>query len=279
MLGEHERSHFNRDGWLRVPGFLSSDIVEIVRTAVDALGIAALERLQSRTTSKDFPRLIVVPEAANPSEVCRYEYVLASHEKLRECLLPKLTQTAEELCGESFIPFKDKVNNKHPGGGVYRPHQDIVAYKAFPPEYHVTAMITIDASTQENGCLWVAENYGDFVCQHPRFVAHRIGSRAVLHNYVGGPFNGDIRSDIADGMRWTPLETGASDLVLIDSFVPHHSERNSSRSSRRSLFITFSLVRQGDWYEQYYQEKRQNPLDPKFHVSTPTRHDALDVGD
>jgi hypothetical protein len=36
------------------------------------------------------------------------------------------------------------------------------------------------------------------------------------------------------------------------------------------MFMTFSATREGNWYEKYYHDKRQNYGDPKFHVSTPT---------
>lgn len=281
MVSDAERAHFQRSGWLCRRGFFDAPANACVRSAIDTLGAAAAESLRVgieaapegvSVEAQAFPRLIVVPELDDPRCVCRYEYILASHRELRESLLRALTPLINALGGEAFIPFKDKLNNKHPGGGAYRPHQDIVAYRAFGPRYHLTAMVTIDASTLENGCLWMAEDFRAFTQQHPQAIAEHLEGRPVLHSHEGGALHGDIHSDIAEQMTWLPLETHPGDLVVFDSFVPHRSELNQSTASRRALFVTFSTVREADWYERYYDEKRRHPMDPKFHVSTPTRH-------
>ncbi len=274
MLNVSDRERFNQTGWLCIPKFFRRNTINVFRSSIDNLGREALSCLRSRQTSSVYPKLIVVPELNNVHEVCRYEYILASHQGLRENALPIITAMLKELCSENFVPFKDKVNNKPPGGGGYRPHQDIVAYKAFPPKYHVTVMLTIDDATKANGCLHVADNYLIDNLDATDRVAEWIGSKPVFHSNFGGPLNGDIRSDIVRTIRWRPLETKPEDLIVIDSFVPHYSESNSSPFSRRAVFLTFSLEKHGDWYEQYYDEKRRNPLDAKFHVSTPTRHDT-----
>jgi hypothetical protein len=66
------------------------------------------------------------------------------------------------------------------------------------------------------------------------------------------------------------MPTGRRDLVLFDSFVPHHSVKNRTESLRRAMFVTFNPIAEGEWYDAYYREKRTDPSNPKFHVSTPT---------
>lgn len=274
MVSAEERAHFTRAGWLRRGGFFGPEAVARIRGAVDALGAAAARRL-SGGTGEDFPGLVVVPEREDPAAVCRYEYVLGSHPELRELLLGLLAPAVCELAGEPFIPFKDKVNEKRPGGGAYRAHQDIVAYRAFGPRAYVTAMVTVDPATLENGALFVAESYRIFARANPWDVTETLEGRPVLRSYHGGERHGDLAAEIARRISWRPLETRPDELVLFDSFVPHRSEVNRSASSRRALFVTFAAAREGDWYERYYEEKRRSPLDPKFHVSTPTRHALL----
>ena len=274
MVSPEERAHFTRAGWLRRGGFFGPEAIARIRGAVEALGAAAARRL-SGGPQEDLPGLVVVPELEDPGAVCRYEYVLGSHPALRELLLELLAPAVSELAGEPFIPFKDKVNEKRPGGGAYRAHQDIVAYRAFGPRAHMTAMVSVDPATQENGALLVAEGYRIFAHMNPWDVVETLQGRPVLRSHQGGERHGDVHADIARRMHWRPLETRPDELVLFDSFVPHRSEVNRSKSSRRALFVTFSAAREGDWYERYYEEKRRSPLDPKFHVSTPTRHTLL----
>jgi ectoine hydroxylase-related dioxygenase (phytanoyl-CoA dioxygenase family) len=119
-----------------------------------------------------------------------------------------------------------------------------------------------------------ATNHAD-VIRDETAVQEWFEGRALLHACVGGPTNGDIREDIARRIDWQAVETAPADLVVFDSFVPHRSAENRTTASRRAMFITFAAQREGAWYAKYYDEKRSNYLDPKFHVSTPTRSAAV----
>ncbi len=251
-----------REGYAVLPSFFDPATVRRLRETVDAAGASAEQRSAG---------LVVVPEADDPRQVCRYERVLGTVPGLREEMLGRLAPVLRDLHGEPMTPFKDKVNNKHPGGGGYGPHQDIVAYRHFVPRYHLTAMITIDAASEQNGCLQVAEDWRSVVEAQPGCVDSHLDGHPVLNHVWGaGPGHGDILPEIASGFRWRSLITQPQDLVLIDSFVPHRSFRNMSAGSRRAMFLTFSPAKDGEWYDHYYARKMRDPLDPIFHVSTPT---------
>jgi ectoine hydroxylase-related dioxygenase (phytanoyl-CoA dioxygenase family) len=275
-----------RSGWTLFRNYFDSSAVARLRRTVESLGAAAsrtLSRMDEmepvlRELHEAASKLIVVPESANPAIVCRYEYLVGTEPSLRSELTAGVESLIGDCCGEPFSLFKDKVNNKHPGGGAYRPHQDIVAYRAFGPAFHLTAMVAIDATSLENGCLWIATDYLSSVGRDAGFISEWLGGLPILHNQVGGRAHGDIRADIATILSWQPVLMQPTDLLLFDSFLPHRSEENRSASSRRAMFLTFNPTREGDWYERYYEEKRRSPLDPKFHVSTPTDHEDLESG-
>lgn len=269
MLSSETRDAFQADGWVLSKSFFDSRIVSSIGTAIEKLESSANSALLQ---NKGFEScgLIVVPEKTDPSKVCRYEHVLGAHEEFRMCLVPIVQRYLEELCSEPLVIFKDKVNNKLPGGGEFRPHQDIVAYKAFPPRYYVTAMVSIDDTTIQNGCLCVASDYNRLAFENPSYVSERVLSKPIFNNIQGGEFHGDIHPEISSKFDWISLPTAKCDLLVIDSFIPHRSAHNASTSSRRALFITFSRASEGEWYNHYYEEKSRNPHDPKFHVSTPT---------
>jgi 2-aminoethylphosphonate dioxygenase len=255
-------------GYCVLADFFDQSTTMWLRDAVDSLGALATQAM-TRPQRRD--SLIVVPEARSPELVCRYEYIMASETILRDRLLNLLMPAIEDAYGQELRLFKDKVNNKYPGGGGYGPHQDIVAYRAFPPRYHVTAMITIDATTEENGCLFMADEYQAVAIDHPGIVQEEMTGRPIFKYAWGGTGNGDILPDAAAQFHWSPLRTSPPDLVLFDSYVPHRSPTNESQRPRRVMFLTFSPAADGDWYGRYYDEKRRNPSDPKFHVSTPTQ--------
>ena len=136
------------------------------------------------------------------------------------------------LMGAPVVLFKDKINFKMPGGAGFKAHQDQQAgWTVYAPLF-VTAMVTLDAATLENGCLEVSAG------------RHREG---------------------LIGEQWKPLEeqglnlqavpTGPGDVIFFDSFVPHASKPNLTDSPRRILYITYNLASDGDHRERYFADK------------------------
>jgi ectoine hydroxylase-related dioxygenase (phytanoyl-CoA dioxygenase family) len=223
--------------------------------------------------SQHLDELIVVPEASDPSKVCRYEYMIGSSPAFREFTERLVGPVMSLLLNEPVVPFKDKTNEKLPGGGGFGPHQDFVAYQHFGPRYNVTALITINAATRQNGCIQFAENFAELIRNRPSFIKSTVDGRHILKHKEGGENHGDLAEEIAKHVVWSEVETDPSDLVVFDSFIPHCSKPNMSEAQRRAIFVTFNKLREGSWYDRYYAEKRLKYHDPKFHVSTPTWRD------
>jgi 2-aminoethylphosphonate dioxygenase len=143
-----------------------------------------------------------------------------------------LARWAGALMGGPVVLFKDKINFKMPGGAGFKAHQDQQAgWSVYAPLF-VTAMVTLDAATLENGCLEVVAG------------RHREG---------------------LIGEQWKPLEehglnlqavpTAPGDVIFFDSFVPHASKPNLTDSSRRILYITYNLASDGDHRARYFADK------------------------
>lgn len=143
-----------------------------------------------------------------------------------------LSRWTGELMGGPVVLFKDKINFKMPGGAGFKAHQDQQAgWSTYAPLF-VTAMVTLDAATVENGCLEIAAG------------RHREG---------------------LIGQQWVPLEeqglslevipTAPGDVIFFDSYVPHASKANLTASPRRILYITYNLAREGDHRERYFADK------------------------
>jgi phosphonate degradation associated HDIG domain protein len=278
-IGTGERQSFARDGFVVLRDFFTAQDVETLdgwsrtmgREAATTLARAARDGVSPATLARD-GGLLVVPEAADPGQLCRFEYLLGAVPELRTMIMARVAPVISALAGEAFVPFKDKENEKHPGGGAFGPHQDFAAYQAFGPRYNITAMLPIDPATRANGCLEFAVDWARTARNTPGAVLTEIESRALLAFNEGGPSHGNIKGETVARFNWQALETSPADLVLFDSFVPHRSAPNDATSSRRAMFLTFNAAREGDWYERYYTNKRANFDDPKFHVSTPTAH-------
>lgn len=273
-----QREAFARDGFVILRDFFSASEqreLEEHSARFGALAEEILRRTGAQGMSlaahaREFPNeLIVVAEAADPTQVCRFEYLLGSAERFAEFVGGRVTPVISCVGGEPYLPFKDKENEKHPGGGAFGPHQDFAAYQAFGPRYNLTAMLSIDPQTPANGCLAFATNLADAACAADTVEA-RVGGRPLLRFHVGGARNGDVCDEVVARLVWKQVETTPGDLVVFDSFVPHQSPPNRTTASRRAMFLTYAPARDGDWYERYYADKRSHYDDPKFHVSTPT---------
>jgi len=139
---------------------------------------------------------------------------------------------AGALMGGPVVLFKDKINFKMPGGAGFQPHQDQQAgWGKYAPIF-VTAMVSIDPATVENGCLDIA----------PR----RQGEGLMGEEWV------PLRED---ELSLRPLPTEPGDVVFFDSFVPHGSKPNLSGAMRRVLYLTFNLAVHGDQRARYFADK------------------------
>jgi ectoine hydroxylase-related dioxygenase (phytanoyl-CoA dioxygenase family) len=266
---------FDESGVAVLRGHLSPAQTAGLAAEIDRLGRVAAGIL--READGDPRRLasgelVVVPEAADPLAVCRYENIAGASGVFRELVAEALLPAIGALVGEPCVLFKDKLNEKSPGGGAFPPHQDFAAYRHFPPRYNATAMVPVDPMTELNGCVQFSSNYrsvGEACAAH---VEETVEGRPLFRTYGPGPRNGDIVDEVQERLDWHPVEAAPGDVVFFDSFVPHMSIANASRTRRRALFITFSRAVEGDWYDHYYKAKRGDSLNPMFHVSTPTVH-------
>jgi ectoine hydroxylase-related dioxygenase (phytanoyl-CoA dioxygenase family) len=255
-------------GWGDRFGTLSNRIIALA----DALNITPQDLARTLQSA-----LIVVPEASDPTIVCRTEDMLSTSSDFAQFISDYVTAYITLLQGSLYVPFKDKLNFKWPGGGAFSAHQDFPAYSFLAPRSHVTAMISIDRATALNGALQIASNWATeeaaIASLSPELVQPQ--GRVVLPYIKGGEMNGSIEPAYLTHVNWLLLETEPTDLVLFDSYIPHYSEANGSLSSRRAFFITHNLLSEGDQRVSYYSTKRNDPANPVFHIGTPTVHDGM----
>jgi phosphonate degradation associated HDIG domain protein len=282
-IGRRERETFGHESVILLRNFFSEEDIAGLNNMSRAMGDEAATQLALAKQAGQSPaelaranrtQLIAVPEAADDMQVCRFEYLQGAHPAFRTFVARRIAPVIEGLAGEAFVPFKDKENEKHPGGGAFGAHQDFAAYQAFGPRYNITAMLTIDPATRANGCLEFARGWKKRARESGNWVQSWVQDRPLLRFNDGGPKHGDVVAEIEAALDWQIVETNPGDLVLFDSFVPHRSSTNQSSASRRAMFLTFNAASEGHWYARYYADKRENFDDPKFHVSTPTAHAA-----
>jgi len=220
-------ARMRRDGYLVVRNFVSPhQLAELLQWTVQLEGAPEVSGRHwvYREDSMTTPARRVIQRIEN---FCPYH---AGFDRfIRDSALVRWTGA---LMGAPVVLFKDKINFKMPGGAGFKAHQDQQAgWTVYAPLF-VTAMVTLDAATLENGCLEVSAG------------RHREG---------------------LIGEQWKPLEeqglnlqaipTGPGDVIFFDSFVPHASKPNLTDSPRRILYITYNLASEGDHRERYFADK------------------------
>ena len=281
MRHTDHRASFRSNGYVVLKDYFSSETSERIKLnsffmgeqAKDILYFSEINNMDLEEFCRKFDKnLIVVPEKDRPEQVCRFEYILGSNSEMRDIFNAQISPLISSFMGEPYVAFKDKENEKHSGGGAFPPHQDFAAYQIFGPRFNVTAMLSVDSATLENGCLYFAKGYKDIIEKYPNAIRENVQGNVLFNYSVGGVDNGNIVERLHSSFDWEAVETNPRDLVIFDSFVPHYSKKNESEASRRAMFITTNALREGEWYNAYYNLKRNDPKNIAFHVSTPTVH-------
>ena len=172
-------------------------------------------------------------------QLCRIENFTEYSKELNEYARNKVVlKLLEDLTGEPYLLFKEKINFKLQGGGAFPPHQDAPAYTQFGQINHVTIMIAIDPATLENGCLEVV----------PR--SHTLG---ILPQEK----DATIQQTWCDQQKWIPLECKTGSILIFGSYLAHKSGPNKSSASRRLIYLTYSAEKEGDKHNTYYDDKRK----------------------
>lgn len=223
---------FHRDGFLLVREMYSpQETGSIVKWAEEVAGypeVPGKTMMYFEESRHDGSRIL-----------CRVENFVPFHQGFSALITARrMRQVVSELFGETAVLFKDKINFKLPGGDGFKEHQDVQAGWNHYAGLHITAMIAIDASNQENGSLEVIAGM------------HKQG----ILGSMWAPLTGKDTGDTA----YVPVHCQPGDAVFFDSYTPHRSHPNHSSEARRVLYITYNKASEGDCREQYYADKRRN---------------------
>jgi 2-aminoethylphosphonate dioxygenase len=224
---EAECARMDRDGYLVVRDFFGADeVADLLRWTTEletAPEVAGRHWVYHEDSLTEPGRRVIQ----------RIENFCPFHEGFDQLIRDgALTRWIGALMGGPVALFKDKINFKMPGGPGFKAHQDQQAgWSVYAPLF-VTAMVTLDPATLENGCLEMAAR------------RHREG---------------------LIGEEWKPLDenelvleavpTAPGDVIFFDSFAPHASKANFTDAPRRILYLTYNLASQGDHRARYYADK------------------------
>ncbi len=231
-LNASQLEQFQRDGYLRVRGMYSPAEIAQISEWTDELAQRGEEMgktmMYFESSQLDGCRIL-----------CRIENFVPFHEGFRQWITARrLHHAVCQLLDAPAVLFKDKINFKLPGGDGFKPHQDVQAGWNEFADIHITAMVAIDATNEQNGSLEMIAGLHD---------------KGIL-----GPMWAPLTDADTGYLPYHPVHCAPGDAVFFDSFAPHRSSPNRSGQARRVLYITYNRAAAGDSRERYYAEKRKN---------------------
>ena len=226
-LSEQQIASFHAAGYLVVPSFLAGDEFDTIRRGVDQVASWPIESGKWIHHHEETPFGVRLSRSEN---FVQYQLDL----KTSICD-GKIIKAIGQLWSESAVLYKEKINYKYPGGGGFAAHQDAPAYDFVSA--NITANVAIDHATVENGCLWFSPGAYDSLL----------------------PMNdvGCLADSVTDELEWKPVELAPGDVVFFTSFAPHFSRVNDTDQPRRSLYLTYNKLSEGDLREKYYADRQR----------------------
>ena len=119
----------------------------------------------------------------------------------------------------------------------FLPHQDSQAGWDTYADFFISALVSVDKATEENGCLQMVRGH------------HKSGLAKSWE---------PLTEEDMQGMEFLPVPTDPGDVVFFDCYAPHASEANLSSKIRRIYYATYNRVSAGDHMDQYYADKHKN---------------------
>ena len=232
MLTKQQIAQFHRDGFLLVRAMYSAEeIQEITRWTVEVA--------RSPETPGHYMMYFENSQQDGSRIISRIENFVSFHEGFAGLITRRrMQQAVSELLGEPAVLFKDKINFKLPGGDGFKEHQDVQAGWDDYAALHITAMIAIDETNEDNGSVELIPGM------------HKQG--------LLGEMWAPLTDSDTKKASYVPVHCQPGDAVFFDSYAPHRSKPNKTNQSRRVLYITFNGASEGDHRARYYADKRRN---------------------
>ncbi len=237
-LTAEERDHLAREGYVLRTNLFSGDECEKLRAAcelavsavladgrrvkVDGGGYAQEYRPRLRALVKWEPNAPALIQGIEPcSHLSRIIQAFGNDERL-------LGPCRAIVGRDDIVPFTEKLNLKRAHrGGAFAIHQDYPYWALMTKNADLiaTAMLCLDESSQQSGCLEVAPG------------THREGLQTCKSSAGAGDFEMDPRA--FDLSRLKPIEAPAGSVIFFGSLLVHRSAPNRSEQDRRALLYSY----------------------------------------
>ena len=231
ILTPTQADHYNTEGYVVVPDFLSSDQVAVFLAEMDSVSAG------STLADHDATRMEMEPNQPLDGNQVRRLYEPCGNYPLfrRFADSEQLLDAVEALIGPDLVYHYSKINMKPAGvGSPVEWHQDL-SYYPLTNRGSVSILFYLDDATVENGCLQVI----------PR--RHRDD---LLSHSTNGFFQGRVTEEIEASLA-VPVPGDAGTVIFMHAMTPHASIANTTEHPRRTLILSY---RRADAFPVYAGE-------------------------
>jgi hypothetical protein len=232
-MNDEQVERFRRDGYLYLPGFFSGDETRAIAAWADEVAAWPEEPGRHMVYHED-------SLASSDGRILqRIEDLTSFHAGFRSLYCEgRLIDAVSTLLGERAVLFKDKINFKLPGGHGFKAHQDAQAGWRDYADYFISALVSIDRSSEANGCIEMAPGWHE---------------RGLI-----GEAWAPLDEAATARMTFEAVPTEPGDVVLFDCYAPHRSGDNRTAEPRRVLYVTYNRASDGDHRAAYFADKRRS---------------------
>ena len=167
----------------------------------------------------------------------------------------KILNSLKNIFGKDFTIFKDKYNPKPPGGEGFFAHYDGIFHFIDADnikrngwyeygDFFINALVALDTCNEKNGTLELSKSHnGKFI--------------ELLKNTKNDGTPALIK-EIEANISFDLINLDIGDMVVFSNTCPHRSKKNNSNESRRILYYTYSLSKNGSKYDKYFEDKEKS---------------------
>ena len=219
MFTPEQMDHYNREGYVVYPDFISGDGLASLKTKID--------RISEGNTKEnhDDERMEMEPgQDPNGTLVRRIYEPCTFYEPFRSFSeSTALLDCVEQLFGPDLIFHYSKINMKPQNiGSVVEWHQDL-SYYPLSNRDSVSILFYLDDTNEENGCLKVIP---------------RRHTQPLMSHSTEGFFRGKVTEEV-DNSEAVLLEGTGGSAIFMSSMTPHASAINSSDRPRKTLILSY----------------------------------------
>ena len=225
LVSDVESASFERDGYVHLPGVLTTDEVDAIEVVYDRFMCGEID-----VPGKDLYDMVTGEYGTDPTDYAIFNVMLPRryHPDWKDNIFERVgLSIASQLCGEGMVLDFDQLLAKQPGrdDAVFAWHQDQAYWINTDDRRTATCWLAVDDSTIENGCMqFLPGSHRESVRPHRPLT----GNREDQHTLV---------TDLRPGDELVAVEIRRGDITVHNEGVLHGSGGNTSSDNRRRAYI------------------------------------------